>query len=127
MKSIKKDLSELRENFSKLEAELAVTKQVSNVLCNQMIQVERIYRSNEQYSGLECLEKVRIPETVADSTLEETALNTFKELDFSVQACVLSDSILIMLTLYMKKLIIHLFTMKQNVSKRAHAYQLQEE
>ena len=122
MKSIKKDLSELRENFSKLEAELAVTKQVSNVLCNQMIQVERIYRSNEQYSGLECLEKVRIPETVADSTLEETALNTFKELDFSViQACVLSDPILIMVILYMKKLIIHLFTRKQNVFKRAHA------
>ena len=121
MKSIKKDLSELRENFSKLEAELAVTKQVSNVLHNQMIQVERMYRSNEQYSGLECLEKVSIPETVVDSTLEETALNTFKELDFSVQACVLSDPILIMLTLYMKKLIIHLFTRKQNVSKRAHA------
>ena len=122
MKSIIKDLSELRENFSKLEAELAVTKQVSNVLCNQMIQVERIYRSNEQYSGLECLEKVRIPETVADSTLEETALNTFKELDFSViQACVLSDPILIMVILYMKKLIIHLFTRKQNVFKRAHA------
>ena len=113
MKSIKKDLSELRENFSKLEAELVVTKQVSNVLCNQMIQVERIYRSNEQYSGLECLEKVRIPETVADSTLEETALNTFKELDFSViQACVLSDPILIVVTLYMKKLISHLFTRK---------------
>ena len=111
MKSIIKDLSELRENFSKLDAELAVTKQVSNVLHNQMIQVERIYRSNEQYSGLECLEKVGIPETVVDSTLEETALSTFKELDFSViQACALSDPILIMVILYMKKLIIHLFT-----------------
>ena len=41
LKSIKKDLSELRKNFSKLEADLAVTKQVNNVLRNQMVQVER--------------------------------------------------------------------------------------
>ena len=31
--NIKRDLSQLRENFSKLESELAVTKQVNNVLC----------------------------------------------------------------------------------------------
>ena len=30
--NIKRDLSQLRENFSKLESELAVTKQVNNVL-----------------------------------------------------------------------------------------------
>ena len=41
LKSIKKDLFELRENLSRLEAELAVTKQVNNVLDDQMVQVER--------------------------------------------------------------------------------------
>ena len=39
LKCIKKNFSELRENFSKLEVELAVTKQVNNLLRNQMVQV----------------------------------------------------------------------------------------
>ena len=40
VKCIKKDLSELRENFSKLEAELAVTKQINSFLRSQIVQVE---------------------------------------------------------------------------------------
>ena len=56
LESIKKDLSELRENFSKLEAELAVNKQVNNILRNQMVQVERKSWSNEQNSRRECLQ-----------------------------------------------------------------------
>ena len=37
LKCIKKDLSVLRGNFSKIVAEHAVTKQVNNVLRNQMV------------------------------------------------------------------------------------------
>ena len=37
LKCTKKDLSELMENLSKVGAKLAVTKQVINVLCNQMV------------------------------------------------------------------------------------------
>ena len=40
LKNLKKVLSELKENFSKLEVELTVTKQVNNVLCYQIVQVE---------------------------------------------------------------------------------------
>ena len=40
LKFIKKNLSELRDNFSKIETELAATKQINNVLRNQMVQVE---------------------------------------------------------------------------------------
>ena len=47
LKSIKKNLSELWENFFKLETELAGTKQVK-ILCNQMVQVEEKSWSNEQ-------------------------------------------------------------------------------
>ena len=82
LKCIEKDLSELRAN-SKLEAELAVTKQV-NVLCNRMVQIKRKSWSNEQYSRRECLEIVSIPESVTYSSVEETALNIFKELGFSI-------------------------------------------
>ena len=41
LKCIKSDLPKLRENLSKLEAELAVTKQINNVLRNQMVQLKR--------------------------------------------------------------------------------------
>ena len=86
---VKKDLSELREIFSKLEvskleAELSVTKQVNNVLQNQMVQVERKFWSNEQYFRHECLQIVGSPEYVTDSSLEETPLNIFKELGSSI-------------------------------------------
>ena len=40
LKNLKKVLSELKENFSKLEVELTVTKQVNNVLYYQIVQVE---------------------------------------------------------------------------------------
>ena len=93
LKCIKKDLSEIRKNFSKLEAELAVTKEVNNVLRNQMIQVEMKSWSNQQYSRCDCLEINSIPERLIDSLLEETALNTFKELGVSIdtsdiEACI---------------------------------------
>ena len=84
LKCIKKDLSEIRKNFSKLEAELAVTKEVNNVLGNQMIQVEIKSWSNQQYYRRDCLEINSIPERLIDSLLEETALNTFKELGVSI-------------------------------------------
>ena len=47
LKYIKKDLSELSKNFSKLEAEFAVTKQINNVWRNQMVQVKRKSWSNK--------------------------------------------------------------------------------
>lgn len=58
LKSTKKDLSELRENFFKLEADLAVIKEFNNVLRDQMVRVKRKSCSN--------------------SSLEETALNIFQ-------------------------------------------------
>ena len=45
LKSIKKNVSELQENFFKLEAELDGTKQVK-ILCNQMVQVKQKSWSN---------------------------------------------------------------------------------
>ena len=84
LKCIKKDLCELRESFSKLEAGFAVTKQINNVLRNQMVQIEQKSWSNEQYYRRECLKIVGIAESLRDSSLEETALNIFKELGVSI-------------------------------------------
>ena len=56
LKCIKKRSLWIEENLSKVEAKVAVTKQVNNVLRNQMVQVEQKSWSNEQYSRRECLE-----------------------------------------------------------------------
>lgn len=81
----------MRENVSKLENELALTKQI-NVLRYQMIQIERESWSTEQYSRRECLTIAGIPETVTSSLLEETALIIFEEIGVStdpseIEAC----------------------------------------
>ena len=49
-----------------------------------MVEVEQKSWSNEQYSRRESLEIVGIPETVINSSLEETTLHIFKELDISI-------------------------------------------
>ena len=77
-------MSEVRVNFSKLEAELAVNKEINNILHNQIVQVEEESWSNKQYSRRECLEIVGIPETVINRFLEESALNIFEELGVSI-------------------------------------------
>ena len=49
-----------------------------------MVQVKRKSWSSEQYFRRECLKVVGIPESVTVGSLEETALNIFKELGISV-------------------------------------------
>lgn len=108
----------MRENFFKLEADLAVTKQFNNVLCDQMVQVKRKSCSNEQYSRGECLEIVAIPETVSNSSLEETALNIFKWLGVSISP---SDK-----ALSPKKIIIKMSRQKDavcNMWKKSKVYE----
>ena len=65
----------MKESFSKVKTEIAVTNQVNNFLHSQVVQVDRKSWSNEQYSRRKCLEIVCIQESVTDSSLEETAPN----------------------------------------------------
>ena len=57
IKTIWKYFYELKENFSKIDSDLAVNKQVSNILHDQMVQGE-------------CLEIVNILKIVSDDCLE---------------------------------------------------------
>ena len=57
IKTIWKYFYELKENFSKIASDLAVNKQVSNILHDQMVQGE-------------CLEIVNILKIVSDDCLE---------------------------------------------------------
>ena len=49
-----------------------------------MVLFKRKSWSNEQYSRSKCLKIVSIPESVTNSSLEETTLNIFKEFGTSI-------------------------------------------
>ena len=48
---LRNELSELKKNFEKLGSELAVSKRVIGMLEKRVINMERQYWSNSQYSG----------------------------------------------------------------------------
>ena len=55
------EIRKLNDNFSKLESELSVTKQVSSLLSRRLVNMERQCWANAQYSKRECLDITGIP------------------------------------------------------------------
>ena len=78
---MKNELSELRKNCNKLEADLKVSKSVTESMKNHVTVLERKCWSNEQYSRHECLEISGIPSDTETGKLEETVLKVFEKLD----------------------------------------------
>ena len=60
----------LKENYQELESDTSVSKTVSSLLTEQMINVERQCWSNAQYSTRECLEVAGIPSSARLKDLE---------------------------------------------------------
>ena len=61
---INKELTDLRQNYEKLESELSVTRNVNARLTEQLVKLERQCWSNSQYSRRECLELSGLPESL---------------------------------------------------------------
>ena len=78
---IKNELSELRKRYIKLEADLAVSKSVTEIMRKKKVLLQRKSWSNEQYSWRECLEISGLPSSTEDSQLESTVLQVFEEID----------------------------------------------
>ena len=53
---LRQNLSDLKQNYTKLESELRVDWQVNNKLKDHIVSLERQCWSNSQYSRQECLE-----------------------------------------------------------------------
>ena len=85
LNKLSQDLAELHKNYSRLESELLVSKNVTTCQKNQIVNLERQCWSNEQYSRRECLEISGIPDGTEDQKLEETVLNVFQKIDVPVQ------------------------------------------
>ena len=75
--TVLEEVRELDDSISKLHAELAVTKNVNNLLLTRLSTLERQCWANAQYSRRECLDIVGIPHEVSGEVLEEKVLNIF--------------------------------------------------
>ena len=89
--NINKEISDLRQNYEKMQSELCVSGQVSSKLRKQIVSLERQCWSNCQYSRRECLELSGLPESIENSELEETALQFFKKLYVEVDSSDIED------------------------------------
>ena len=78
--TVLEEVRKLNESISKLHAELAVTKNVNNLLLTRLTTLERQCWANAQYSRRECLDIVGIPREVSGEVLEEKVLNIFGKL-----------------------------------------------
>ena len=90
--TVLEEVRKLNDSISKLHAELAVTKNVNNLLVTRSSTLERQCWANAQYSRQECLDVVGIPREVSGEVLEEKVLNIFGKLgcDISpdcIEAC----------------------------------------
>ena len=86
------EVRKLNDSISKLHAELAVTKNIKNLLVTRLLTLDRECWVNAQYSRRECFDIVGIPREVSGEVLEEKVLNIFGKLgcDISpdrIEAC----------------------------------------
>ena len=65
------EMRKLNESFSKLQAEVSVTKQVNTLLSSRLVSIERQRWLNVQYSRRACLDIVGILSEVEADVLKE--------------------------------------------------------
>ena len=88
---LRNELSELKKDFEKLGSELAVSKRVIGMLEKRVINMERQYWSNSQYSGWEYLEETRIPDSTESKDLEQTVLKVLEKLEIMLDLVSVED------------------------------------
>ena len=90
--NINKKLTDLRLKFTKLESDLAISKNINSKLSSQLTKVERKCWANEQYSGRECLDISSILDSISQNDLECMIYDIFHECDadidpVNIEAC----------------------------------------
>ena len=78
------EVKDLLGYFKKLEADLAVTKNVNSKLMERVVQTERQCWANAQYSRRDTIEVIRIPSSIRDHDLEDKVRNIFGEIGVNV-------------------------------------------
>ena len=95
LSNINRDLSELRNDFKKVESELSVSRNVNSKLRERVVALERererVRCGNNQYSRRECLEITGVPESVSNDDLEKTTIKIFDKLDVAIDPSNIED------------------------------------
>ena len=73
------EIRKLNDNFSKLEVDVKIAKNINSLLSQRVVDLERQCWANAQYSTRECLEIVGIPRSVDDNSLEEKGYSSFQK------------------------------------------------
>ena len=79
-------ICKLNDNFSKLEADVKIAKNINNLLSQRVVDLERQCWANAQYSRRECLEIVGIPRSVDDNSLEEKVIQVFEKVGCNIDS-----------------------------------------
>ena len=87
----KNNFDELRTKFTKLEADVNISRNINSKLSNRLINVERKCFANKQYTRRECLEISGIPPSVKDTELETKVLTILEEIDAPVDPGLVED------------------------------------
>ena len=80
------EIRKLNDNFRKLEADVTVAKNISNLLSQRVVDLERQCWANAQYSRRECLEVVGIPCSVDGNILEEKVIQVFQKVGCNIDS-----------------------------------------
>ena len=91
LSNINRELSEIRNDFKKIESELSVLKNVNSKLHERVVALERQCWGNNQYSRRECLEITGVPDSVTNDDLEKTTIKIFDKLDVAVDPSNIED------------------------------------
>ena len=82
--SISAELLELKTKFTKMESDLAISRNVNVKLVECLVVTERKCWASEQYSRRECLEISGIPESISDNALEDKIPGVLRGIDVKV-------------------------------------------
>ena len=89
--NIDKDMGELRNDFKKLDVDLAISRSVNTKLRDRIISLERQCWSNSQYSRRESQEITGLPDDINNEDLEEKARMIFEKLNVTADSSNVKD------------------------------------
>ena len=91
LSNINRELSELSNDFKKIESELSVSKNVNSTLQERVVSLERQCWGNNQYSRRKCLQITGFSDSVSNDDLEKTAIKIFDKLDVAIDPSNIED------------------------------------
>ena len=85
------EMHKFNDNFSKLQSELAVTKQENTEVTKGIVTLKRQCWTKTQYSRKKCLEVVRIACQADDNQLETKVLSVFEKVACTIDPSFIDD------------------------------------